>query len=90
MKVLIINTLKNTFENDGKVVSYCKTTFGTKAEQSENFTGMFVESVTSSVESYDVIKNYAGREVNVDFGFKSSNGKDYKKKITKIDNIEIQ
>lgn len=88
MKVLVLNCSRDTFKDDkGNTVAYCKTTLGHLGEQSENFVGYLLEELTGKIEDFNVIKNFVGKNVNVELVYKKVDRKNYRAKIEKIEEI---
>lgn len=92
MKALVISTQKNTFtdEKSGKLVAYSKTILASIGTPKENFSGLELKTVVGGIKDYEVIKNYAGKEVNVEFDFKKVDDRNYRLKIKKLNDIEFE
>ncbi len=93
MKVLVLGTEKIVSSNKetGEVYSYTATQIATPIEATENKVGYIVETITGKVEDFEKIKPYYNKMVEVDFKYKLTDPKEkkYKKKFSKIGDIDI-
>lgn len=90
-KVLILNASRNNFTNDktGEVITYSNTTIAHWVEESENFLGYVLEEITGKIEDYQILRKYVGKVVNVELIYKKVDKKNYRAKISKIEEITL-
>lgn len=93
MKYSIVRVERNSFKGkDGNDVSYSKITFLVPVETTENLTGYDIESYTTKKENYNILVEIfkKNKPVDVDFDLvKVDNQGRYKKKIKRIDEIDL-
>jgi len=89
-KVLFLNVSKGTFVDDrDRQVGYCKTTIAIQGNQTEEYVGYDIRSITGAIEDFDLIKNYIGRQEEVVLEMRPSSKDTYKMKFVQIADVEL-
>ena len=88
-KVLILNTKKASFMKDGEKVEFTSTTIGRLAEESANFSGYILEEITGKSSDFDIIRKFVNKIANVEYELKKVDRKNYRCKLTKIEEITL-
>ncbi len=89
-KALILNVSKGTFtSSDNKVYGYANCYIAIPGKTTETRMGYDIQKVKATVEQYDVIKQYIGKQVDVELELKASGDNQFKLAFSKIADIEL-
>lgn len=90
-KCFVLNSHREEFINKetGEVVDYCVTTLGKPVQSTDKFVGYMIEELTGKGTDFNVIKNYVGKNVEVDLVYKKVDRKNYRAKLAKIEDVTL-
>ena len=88
-KVLILNTKRASFTKNGETVEFTSTTIARLVEPTSNFVGYVLEEISGKAQDFDTISKYVNKLVNIEFDLKKVDRKNYRCKLTKIEDITL-
>lgn len=93
MKAMFLRLEKGSFPNEktGEIIDYCRMTFATKVENSENILGYDLFSVTTKASNYSKIKDFVSIKNPVEIEEEYIRAKEglFKRKVSKINDVEL-
>lgn len=90
MKSRILLIQRNSFTDDkNKAISYCTIHFVEEELNDENNKGCVIGRVSTKYDNYDKLLPFVGKECNLEFEFTKNFDNSFKRKLVKVDNINL-